>query len=241
MVKQRSPNFPGVDLAEAVTLTQKLYERERRAPFPVESAAAAWDYKSPSGPVRVRIGALRQYGLITKEGKDSKLTDRAITLILRNSASQQHHDARRAAALTPALFREIQETRADASDESLKHHLIAERSFTPEGADRCIKAFRGTINTAGLTEYGKLSRSDDDESLDELDENEEEQMVTEAPRQRAVDPVRSSVPEGSIAIPIPLGAERMAMVTVPIDMQESDWTRLDRILEAYKPQRSEEG
>ena len=138
----------------------------------------------------------------------------------------------------PRFFREIQETRANASDETLKHHLIVEKSFTPEGADRCIKAFRGTINTAGLTEHGTLSGPADDESLDD---NEEEHMVIEAPRQRTVDPVRSSVPEGSIAIPVPLGAERMAMVTVPIDMQESDWTRLDRILEAYKPQRSEEG
>ena len=238
MLRQRSPNFPGVDLAEAVTLVRKLYERERRAPFPAESAAAAWEYKGPSGPARVRIGALRQYGLITKEGTDSKLTDRAITLILRNSANQQHHDALRAAALAPALFREIQETRANASDETLKHHLIVEKSFTPEGADRCIKAFRGTINTAGLTEHGTLSGPADDESLDD---NEEEHMLIEPPRQRTVDPVRSSVPEGSIAIPVPLGAERMAMVTVPIDMQESDWTRLDRILEAYKPQRSEEG
>ena len=231
MVKQRSPNFPGVDLAEAVELARKLYERERRAPFPIESAAAAWDYKGASGPVRIRIGALRQYGLITKEGKDSKLTDRALTLVLRNSASREHHDALREAALTPALFRELQETRADASDESLQHHLIVEKSFTPEGANRCIKAFRGTMNAATLTDYGILSGPDDDESPDE---DEEEHMVIDPPPQRTVDPVRSSVPEGSIAIPVPLGAERMATVTVPIDMQESDWTRLDRILEAYK-------
>ena len=235
MVKQRSPNFPGVDLAEAVELTKKLYDMERRAPFPVESAAAAWEYKGVSGPVRIRIGALRQYGLIAKEGRESKLTDRALTLILRNASTQEHRDALRAAALTPALFREIQETRTDASDESLKHHLIVQKSFTPEGADRCVKAFRGTINVAGLAEHGTLSRPDDDESFDE---NEEDHMVTEAPRQRTGDHDPSSVPEGSIAIPVPLGEKRMATVTVPIDMRESEWTRLDRILEAYKPQKA---
>ena len=236
MTKQRSPNFPGVDLAEAVKLTQKLYDRERRSPFPAESAAAAWEYKGPSGPVRVRIGALRQYGLIAREGKDSKLTDRAITLVLRNSGSREHHDALRAAALTPELFRELQETRADASDESLKHHLIVEKSFTPEGADRCIKAYRGTINAAMLTESNIISRSYDDEFPDT---DEEEPMVIEAPHQRTVDPIRSGVPQGSIAIPIPLDAERMATVTVPIDMGTADWIRLDRILQAYKPENLE--
>ena len=233
MTKQRSPNFPGVDLAEAVKLMQKLYDRERRSQFPVESAAAAWEYKGPSGPVRVRIGALRQYGLIVREGKDSKLTDRALTLALRNSASREHHDALRAAALTPELFREFQETRTDASDESLRHHLILEKHFTQEGADRCIKAYRGTINAAGLTEYDTISRSDDDEFPDV---DQEEPVVIETSHQRTVDPIRSDVPQGSIAIPIPLDAERMATVTVPIDMEQADWIRLDRILEGYKPE-----
>ena len=236
MVKQRSPNFPGVSLAEAVRLTQKLYDRERRAPFPVESAATAWDYKGPSGPVRVRIGALRQYGLIAREGKDSKLTDRALTLVLRGTESREHVDALHAAALTPALFRELYETRAGASDESLKHHMIVEKSFTPEGADRCIKAYRGTINAAGLTENATISGLESDISSDE---DEEEPMAIEAPQQRIVDPTRSDTPQGLIAIPIPLDAERMATVTVPIDMEEADWTRLDRILTAYKPQTEE--
>ncbi len=236
MAKQRSPNFPGVDLTEAVTLAEKLFDREKRAPFPHESAAAAWEYKSASGPVRVRIGALRQYGLITREGKGSKLTDLALTLILRNSASREHQEALRVAALSAPLFREIHETIGDASDETLKHHLIVDKSFTPEGSERCIKAFRGTINAAGLTEFGTLSGTDSDETFDD---NEEEQMVTETPHLNTVGPLRSNVPEGSITIPVPLDTERMATVTVPIDMQASDWTRLDRILEAYKPENSE--
>lgn len=236
MAKQRSPNFPGVDLVEAIKLTQKLYDRERRAPFPVESAAKAWEYKGPSGPVRVRIGALRQYGLIAREGKDSKLTDRALTLTLRNSANREHRDALRAAALTPDLFRELQETRADASDESLRHHLIVDKGFTPEGAERCIKAFRGTTNAAGLTGYDTISGLNGDENPDE---DEEKSMITEAPHQRTVGPIRSELAQGSIAIPIPLDAERMATVTVPIDMGEADWIRLDRILLAYKPENPE--
>ena len=236
MVKQRSPNFPGVDLAEAIKLTRKLYDRERRAPFPVESAATAWEYRGPSGPVRVRIGALRQYGLIAREGKDSKLTERALTLTLRNSATKEHRDALRAAALTPNLFRELQETRADASYESLRHHLIVDKGFTPEGAERCIKAFQGTTNAAGLTGHDTISRLNGDENLDD---DEEEVMIPEAPHQRAVDSIRSELAQGSIAIPIPLDAERMATVTVPIDMGESDWIRLDRILQAYKPENPE--
>ena len=221
MVKQRSPNFPGVDLVEAVGLVGKIYTREKRAPFPAESAAAAWEYKGASGPVRVRIGALRQYGLLAKDGKNSTLTNRALTLVLRNPASKEYQEGMRVSALTPSLFREIQETRAEASDESLTHYLIVDRGFTPDGAARFIKAFRGTMNAAGLTENDIMSGLEGDE----IQEEEEPEMPPLPPARDA------------ITIPVPFGSERLGTVTLPLGMTEQDWERFDRILKGYRPEK----
>ena len=64
VTKQRSPNYPGVDLETAVSLTTKLYSRVGKGEFNPTDAAGAWDYAGPSGPVRVRLGrvtAVRPY------------------------------------------------------------------------------------------------------------------------------------------------------------------------------------
>ncbi len=243
VTKSKSPNYPGVDLGTAIDLTTHLYRGGvGKGEFIPMDAAKAWNYNSPSGPVRVRIAALRQYGLI--EGKrgpraeNPKLTRRALTLVMRTPGSREYQDELREAALTPSLFSDLYTSHPNAADGVLQEILIVDKNFTDDGAQRFIAAYRTTLRLAGLDEAAIMSGLDGAESPDE---NEEEHVGMEARPQGTVPSVRPSVPAGSIAIPVPLGAERMAMVTVPIDMQESDWTRLDRILEAYKPQRSEEG
>ena len=54
-------------------------------------------------------------------------------------------------------------------------------------------------------------------------------------RQQAPSSAPAHVHEGTIAIPVPLGPSRIATITVPTDMSDADWKRLDRILEAYRP------
>lgn len=242
MAVQRSPNYPRFDLATAVELTEKLYERERRAPFPVDSAAVAWGYKSTSGSVRVRMGALRQYGLITRGGKESQLTDRALTLVIRNPASRQHQDALREAALFPSLFREIYETRLNASDDTIAHYLIMEKNFTPDGAERFIKSFRATMGTAGLTGEGTLIDEDGEDFDDEEDDDslsETSSPLTASPS-HPVTPTSPVIPEGFISLPIPLDANRIVTVVMPIEMNESEWQRFDRVLKGFRPLSSEQ-
>lgn len=225
MAKQRSPNYPGVDLAEAVSLASKMYEREKQAPFPIESAAAAWDYKGPSGPVRVRLGALRQYDLISREGRNSsRLTNRALTILLRNEASTEHREALRSAALAPALFKELYETRAEASDESLKHYLIVNCGFTDAGASHAIKAFRGTINAAGLIQPDTKSRLNEDT----LSEEEENSPYTHTDSTQAS---TTTVRTDMLTVPLPGGGSW----TIPQQVTPVQWEQMQTIFNAYKP------
>ena len=240
--KPKSPNYPSVDLGTAIDLAKQLYtEGVGKGEFTPLDAAQAWGYNSVSGPVRVRIGALRQYGLIEgKRGRHSenpKLTRRALTFIMRPQGSREYQAALQEAAVTPPLFSELHQSHRNAADGVLREYLVIDKNFTDDGAQRFINAYKTTLRLARLGEEGTMSGLDDDESPDE---GEEDHVVTEASPQGTGGPVRSIVPGELISIPVPLGAERIATVTLPIDMQDADWTRLDRILEAYKPQRVEE-
>lgn len=237
--RQRSPNYPGVNLGEAIEFARELYAKVGRGQFHADDAASTWGYRGPSGPVRVRLAAFRQYGMLDgSRGENPKLSRRALTFVLRNQASREYKSALQEAALAPALFRELRDTRPDASDGVLREYLIIDKNFTDDGAERAISVYRATMLLADLDRGDIMSGLNGDDSLEEI---EEDIMATEAPPERSVEPVRANVPRGSFSIPVPLDAERMATITLPINMQDADWARLDRILQAYKPPRSEEG
>ena len=86
VTRQRSPNYPGVDLGSAIESSQTLYQRVQRGEFTITDAAKAWGYNSVSGPVRVRLAALRQYDLIDgKKGDNPRLSRKALTFVLRDA------------------------------------------------------------------------------------------------------------------------------------------------------------
>ena len=171
--RQRSPNYPGIDLETAIESVRELYTKNLgRGQFNPIEAANAWGYSGPSGPVRVRLGALRQYGLLDgQRGENPKLSRRALTFALRNQASREYRDALQEAALTPILFREIRDSHPDASDGVLREYLILDRNFTDDGAERLIAVYRATMQLAGLdggTEISGLQEEDswpDNETL----------------------------------------------------------------------------
>ncbi len=231
--RQRSPNYPGLDLGEAIKSAKELYAKVSRGQFTATEAAEPWGYRGPSGPVRVRLAALRQYGLLDgQRGESPRLSRRALTFILRNEASREYKNALKEAALAPVLFTEIRQARPDASDGVLKEYLILDRNFTDDGAERAITVYRDTVLLANVDNNDTISGLEDDYTSEV---SEEDIFVPQTALQTTDTPV------GSISIPIPLDANRMATVVLPIDMKSVDWMRLERILEAYKPQCLDEG
>ncbi len=118
----------------------------------------------------------------------------------------------------------------------MTHYLIMEKNFTPDGADRFIKSFRATMNTAGLTGDSKLTGNGNLlETDDDFEENEEDHLPTETPRLRALSSSTAVAPEGFMTLPVPLDPKRIVTVIMPIEMNEADWKRFDRVLEGYRP------
>ena len=165
MARGRSPNYPSLDLGKALKAVGDLYTKEGRTDTAIEVAASAWKYASVSGPARSKIAALRQYGLVTLVKGHLRISDLAMMLILRGEETPEYKQALKRAALTPALFSELRDSHPDASEDGLRHHLIVDKKFTKEGANRVIQSYQATIELANLD--GASYDADEDETVDE--------------------------------------------------------------------------
>ena len=183
VTKRRSPNYPGITLEEAVEVIGTLYQGSPpghgvgRGQFTPQDAAQAWGYGSTSGPVKLRLGALRQYGFLEgKKGDNPSLSSRALTLILRERASRQHRQALQQAVLAPPTFAELHERLPGAAQDALRQFLIVDRNFTHDGANRLIGVYEASLAYAELDEYDNMAGQNgevvEEESHIEEDERE---------------------------------------------------------------------
>ncbi len=226
VARQRSPNYPGLDLGAAIEASQSIYQLVQRGEFTLSDAARAWGYNSASGPVRVRLAALRQYNLIDgKRGENPRLSRQALTFILRNPASREYSLALAEAALAPPLFNELHSLKGSASDSALKEFLILDRNFTDEGADRFVDTYKATLRLANLDSNDRISGLEED--IEDIFEGESDVLLPSV--------LSPPLLQGSITIPVPFSPGKIGTVTLPTDMTKEDWDRFDRIIEGYRP------
>lgn len=152
MARERSPNYPAYGLPTALQFAKMVWSQEKRTPVEVEVIARALGSESVSGPVRSKVAAMRQYGLLQAVNGKLKVSDRAITLILQNQGQPEYDQAAADAALTPTLFGELWQDKPDASDEALNFYLVRDLRFSTDGAKRLIRSYRETLAFAKLQE-----------------------------------------------------------------------------------------
>jgi len=164
--RERSPNYPALDLETAVGLIRRLYNTEGRSVMSYESLAQSLGSTSDnlSGPFRSKIAALRQYGLIEKAGIGSaKLSQLGVSIGLRVPDEPGFAEAVQEAALSPELFRELwARFKEGGSAVNMRNFLVESRGFAKQGAERAVKAFIVTRSFAKLdTESYNLTDESD--------------------------------------------------------------------------------
>jgi len=152
MARERSPNYPAYGLPAALQFAKMLWNKEKRTPVSMETIATALGSKGVSGPVRSKVAAMRQYGLVQPMDGNLRVSDVAITLILQRPGQSEYEKAAKEAALAPELFETLYNDRPDASDEALKFYLVRDLRFSPDGAERMIGAYRASLSFAKLDE-----------------------------------------------------------------------------------------
>ncbi|HYM14504.1 MAG TPA: hypothetical protein VEZ14_03020 [Dehalococcoidia bacterium] len=217
--KERSPNFPSLSLPEAVALARAFYEKVGRGTVPSEVAFKAMGYKSASGTAKSHLGALRAYGLVEGTKGNVKISDRALTALLMPSTSADYSEAIRDSALEPPIFRELWEAMPGAFDEALRHHLIVNRKFSADGANRLIRVYRETMEVAAPDKSGYY------------------EPVKAAPAELQLQPVQASSASARAMITTPethhwrLGPDASADLTVHGQLTPATLGRLKRYID----------
>lgn len=154
--KPRSPNYPSLNLQEAVARLPQLLTASRRNAIGVEVAVGAMGLKYTSSSGKMALGAMRSFGLLEDVGKGMvRLSQRALDLAGDyQPESQEYRAAMQEAALEPNMH-QILWNRYHANlpaDDELRRYLVREHRFYDNAVGQFIAEYRATIAYANLDE-----------------------------------------------------------------------------------------
>jgi hypothetical protein len=197
--KNRSPNYPALNLEDAANGIRRVFEKEGNRRTSGEDVAKALGHQSLSGAARVKVSALRKYGLLEPDGDGLRVSDQALSLINLPPDDPEHLAALREAALRPTLFREIHETYGDTppSDGVLRNYLL-KNEFNHKVADDVIRLYRETMDL--ISEVGGFLQEDDARVAEEAVRavEDEKRQTTDSKAfssQHATSPERRTTPD----------------------------------------------
>jgi hypothetical protein len=228
--KTRSPNYPALSLKQAVEAAKSLWDEEKRTPVDDETAVLAMGYKSLSGPARVAIGALRQYGLIDKADKGQiRLSDLAIQILLADSPDERAA-AMTSAATNPPLFSDLSQTHAEASENAIRSYLLTKKGFADDGARKAARAFRETLALAQVdgSGYSGAGDSNEGEVMAELNIDKGGGQSGGGKPSDGVFALNVPFAKGSIAVQVRVTGDairpaHLARVRKYLELAEQDW------------------
>ena len=146
MAKVRSPNYPIVGLVKAIELADRIFKSEHTHKAAPEVMAKALGYSGLNGKSMGILSALKKYGLLEEVGKEVKISEDALIILVEPKESLERKKAIMQAAFMPALFSELRKQYGDAlpSDENMRSYLLR-NGFSPTSVDSPIRAYRETI------------------------------------------------------------------------------------------------
>ncbi len=243
--KGRSPSYPAIDLQTALGRAQTLYEHERRNAAPVDTILQHWGYRPKSGLGLVTLAALKKFGLLIDQGqgaaRTARLSDLALKIILAPEGSPDRQGGIQEAAVKPAIHHEVFDRFGfePFSDANLKYFLRFDRKFTDNGADEFIDEYRSTMAFGGLTESANLSTNGEDSEIHEPLQSAGGGVVrapVSTPTGRVpVTPAALPATADALAITVPLGLGKWAVVQADFPLSEAEWAQFGLVLNAMKP------
>jgi hypothetical protein len=204
----RSPNYPGLSLEAALDAVRKLHKEDGTAPVPQETLAKFAGHGKMSGPARSKIAGIRQYGLIEGAGAGKvRVSDRALPLFFHQPSDREYQQTLKDLALAPALFSQLFTQYAQASEATIRLHLVRDRKFSEEGAKRLASIFKDTIAFAklGTTSYNSPGSEADHEDKDSHGGDQDLPAVSQEPLRRTGSNVLPTVDASALSLDYLLG------------------------------------
>lgn len=166
MAVNRSPRYPAIDLATAISMVEKIFDKEGRAPVKEDVAMRHLGYGGLNGASVKVLSALRKYGLVEGAAGGIKVSQDAIVICANRHqpTSPDRITAIRRAAFRVELFSDLHEHfGTEPSEQNLAAQLVV-RGFSQEGAVKAARAFRATMALVDTSEMGEDSTDSAPES-----------------------------------------------------------------------------
>ena len=143
----RSPNYPKLNLEEAIERVRKVYQAEHTHLTPKVAVAQHLGYKGINGSSARLITALKHYGLLEEHDKDRvRVADDAMTILELPLSDPDRIEALRRVAFAPQVLADLEATYEGKppSDVNIRHHLLRKK-FLPQAADEVIRIYRDNL------------------------------------------------------------------------------------------------
>lgn len=227
----RSPKFPSLTLREAVQEVERVYKAEDRNKMSRSVLAAHLGYSSLSGASASKIGALRHFGLIEGSGDELRVSNLAISLILKEPGTKEHASALKEAVSRPSLYSELLEEYGTKPSLANLEFKLVHRGFLKKSAEKAAQDFLDSAEFAGCWESDSYAAEDsiEPESLPDGGEDfsggDTKFSETEMPRPR---PSEEEVSSGKLSketkyrllISGPFGADELNLLIKKLELDK---------------------
>ena len=144
--KTRSPNYPRINLRDAIEQATQVYKEEGTYPASDEDIVKDLGYTTLNGTSRGILSALKKYGLLQRNNGRFKISDDAVAIIELPPGDSEHAAAMRRSAFRPALFAELYEKyRMDLPNDTALRHFLITQGFNPKTTNEVIRIYRDTL------------------------------------------------------------------------------------------------
>lgn len=159
VIKVQSPSYPSMGLANAVDAVGKIERDYRTSAVDRVNAAKMLGFNGSTGPANMALAALAAYGLVERAGKGMLRVTPLARSILHAGSDQERAAGMMAAAMTPALFREIRDAFPDhdVPPEAGVVTFLNRKEFNQSAIPTATRAF---LATAKLVKELAVSESD---------------------------------------------------------------------------------
>lgn len=223
--RQRSPNYPSINLEEAIQRITTIYEQQRKNPADREVFAQILGYKGINGASVKVISSLSKYGLLEGSGGNLRVSSAGEDLALHRPGDAEYASAVQAAGNAPAFFRELAVEYPDGlpSDHAIRATLI-KRGFHPQAVEPALQSYRETLDF-----MARFASPDTNNRRDQ----EEDENVSQGNARNAS--TASTQPVGHVSYSIPISPSRTVVISGPFPISSAEWQQFQKVLGAFEP------
>jgi len=163
----RSVSYPFITLEHAIVRSKQLWDKEGKNLAFMTAAVKHWGYAEKSSGGKQTVAALKGFGLILDtgngDGRQLRLSERALDILLEPETSLKRISAIRDAVMQPKIYAELL-TKWSASqlpsDETMTAYLLRDKDFNRNTVADFVKDFRENVIFARLADLSNESVSE---------------------------------------------------------------------------------